>query len=280
MTRDPRLNAYRPDLADARLAGEVEAQRYVEGEPYSVAAPLVGVRSAPRPDAAQITQALMGEAATVFDVAAGWAWCQFRHDGYVGYVPAAALAPGIDEATHRVVVPTTFLYPAADLKSAPHTAIHMNTPVHVVDHGTPWSRIADGRYVFTRHLSGLGEHAAEPAAAAVLFENVPYLWGGRTQQGLDCSGLIQTAFHAAGRACPRDTDMIERDIGTALPFGDPGVLRRGDLVFWTGHVGMMLDGERLIHANGYHMLTAIEPVVQALERIATLFGPAKSFRRP
>jgi cell wall-associated NlpC family hydrolase len=280
MALDPRLHAYRDDLADARLAGRVSAARYVEGRPHSVTAGLVDVRSAPRMNASQTTQALLGETVAVFDVEDDWAWCQSARDGYVGYVPAAALAPGIIQASHEVAVPSTFLYPAADLKTAPYAAVYLNTPLMVVERGDKWSRIADGRWVFTRHLRPLGTSAAEPAAVAELFEHVPYLWGGRTLLGVDCSGLVQTAFQACGRACPRDTDMMERELGVALPFGDPAVLERGDLVFWKGHMGMMVDGERLIHANGHHMLTVIEPLSEALARIAAMFGLATSFRRP
>jgi cell wall-associated NlpC family hydrolase len=279
MPLDPRLHAYRPDLADVRLADRIPAARYAEGRPHTVIAGLVDVRSAPRMDASQTTQALMGEAVAVFDIEDDWAWCQLGRDNYVGYVPAAALAEGITAATHEVCVPSTFVYPDANLKTAPYTAIYMCTPLAVVDEGEKWSRIADGRYVFTRHLRPLGTASGEPVAVAQLFEHVPYLWAGRTLLGVDCSGLVQTAFQACGRFCPRDTDMMERELGQPLAF-DAAVLQRGDLVFWKGHIGMMLDGKRLIHSNGYHMLTVIEPLSDALKRIAALFGPATSFRRP
>jgi cell wall-associated NlpC family hydrolase len=279
MQFDPRLHAYRPDLADVRLEGQVSAARYVEGRPHTVVAALVDVRGAPRDDASQTTQALMGEAAAVFEVKNGWAWCQFERDGYVGYVPADALGQGCLQPTHQVSVPSTFLYPTADLKTAPYAAVYMTTPLAVVEGGEKWSRLADGRYVFTRHIRPFDAVAPEPAAIAVLLEHTPYLWGGRTRFGVDCSGLVQTAFQACGIACPRDTDMMERGFGQPLTF-DAAVLQRGDLVFWKGHVGMMLDGERLIHSNGHHMMTVIEPLPDALKRIAALFGPATSFRRP
>jgi cell wall-associated NlpC family hydrolase len=279
MQLDPRLHAYRPDLADARLEGTVSAARYVDGRPHTVVAALVDVRGAPRPGAGQTTQGLMGEAAAVFEVENGWAWCQFERDGYVGYVPAEALSEGHLHPTHRVSVPSTFLYPAADLKTAPYAAVYMDTPLAVVEADDKWSRIADGRYVFTRHIRPFDAVAADAPGVAMLLEHSPYLWGGRTRFGVDCSGLVQTAFQACGVACPRDTDMMEREFGAPLAF-DAAVLRRGDLVFWKGHVGMMLDSERLIHANGYHMLTVIEPLSDALKRIAALFGPATSFRRP
>jgi cell wall-associated NlpC family hydrolase len=252
----------------------------VEGRPHTVTAPLIDVKGAPRSDAGQTTQALMGESVSVFAVEEGWAWGQLGRDGYVGYLPAAAIAEGSIRASHEVAVPSTFLYPAANLKAAPYATVYMNTPLAVVETGEKWSRIADGRYVFTRHLRPRESAAAEPAAVAQLFEHVPYLWGGRTQLGLDCSGLVQTAFHACGRPCPRDTDMMERELGEVLPLGDPAVLERGDLVFWAGHVGIMVDRHRLIHANGHHMLTVVEPLSEAPSRIAALFGPATSYRRP
>jgi cell wall-associated NlpC family hydrolase len=279
MRLDPRLHAYRPDLADARLEGKVAAARYAEGRPHTVTAGLVDVRGAPHGAASQTTQALMGEAAAVFEVENGWAWCQFERDGYVGYVPADTLGQGHLPPTHQVAVPSTFLYPAADLKTAPYAAVYMTTPMAVMEADEKWSRLADGRYVFTRHIRPFDALAADPAATAALLEHSPYLWGGRTRFGVDCSGLIQTAFQACGQACPRDTDMMEREFGQPLAF-DAAVLQRGDLVFWKGHVGMMLDGERLIHANGHHMMTVIEPLSDALKRIAALFGPATSFRRP
>jgi cell wall-associated NlpC family hydrolase len=279
MPLDPRLHAYRPDVADARLEGKVSATRFAEGRPHTVTSALVDMRGAPHGAASQTTQALMGEAAAVFEIENGWAWCQFERDGYVGYVPVDALSEGHVQPTHRVSVPSTFLYPAADLKTAPYAAVYMNSPLAVVEADEKWSRIADGRYVFTRHIRSCDAVATDPAGIAVLFEHSPYLWGGRTRLGLDCSGLIQTAFQACGIACPRDTDMMEREFGQPLAF-DAAVLRRGDLVFWKGHVGMMLDGERLIHSNGHHMMTVIEPLSDALKRIAALFGPATSFRRP
>lgn len=279
MLLDPRLHAYRPDLADARLKEQVRSARYAEGRPFTVAAPIADVRKAPHPTAGVMTQALMGEAVAVFDVSAGWAWCQLAGDGYVGYVPLETLAEGVIEATHQVSVPLSFLYPAADLKSSPRGPVYLNSLLTVADEDETWARLADGRFVFRRHVRPRGAGGAEPSGVAAMFEHVPYLWGGKTQQGLDCSGLIQIAFHAAGRPCPRDSDMIERDIGDPLPL-EPSLLERGDLVFWKGHVGMMLDRERIIHANGHHMLTVIEPVEEALARIAALYGPATSFRRP
>ena len=140
--------------------------------------------------------------------------------------------------------------------------------------------LASGGYVFSRHLAGPDEHAADFVAVAEQFCNVPYLWGGRTFAGLDCSGLVQTAMLAAGSACPRDSDMMEASLGTALPADDLKALRRGDLVFWKGHVGIMVDEMRLLHANAHHLRVEIEPLAEAVARIAAAGSPVTSLRRP
>jgi cell wall-associated NlpC family hydrolase len=279
VTLDPRLNAFRPDLADARLSGKIEAQSFVSGDPADIAVPVTGLHRQPQTQSMMMTQALLGERMAIFERKDGWAWGQLEGDGYVGYLPEAALAPVDAEPTHRVAVPLSFLYPAADLKSQPTRPAYLNSRLRVTEEGVKWSRLADGRFAFSRHLARLGEHARDAAAVAELFANVPYLWGGKTQAGLDCSGLVQIALEAAGLPCPRDTDMMERSLGEALPSGIEGELRRGDLVFWKGHVGMMLDAQSIIHANGHHMLTVIEPVVQCVARIASNHGPVTSVRR-
>lgn len=280
MPLDPRLHAFRPDRADARLRGQVDAHQFVNGEPAEIVVPAVGVRRQPGFDAEMLTEALQGERVLVFDREDGWAWAQLETDGYVGYVPESALSAELTVPTHRVAVPLTFCYPADDLRSQPTLAAFLNARLQIAEVGDTWSRLANGSYVFTRHLAALDGRPADPVTVASMFVNVPYRWGGKTHSGLDCSGLIQIAFHAAGRACPRDTDMIERSLGRLLPTADPAVLESGDLVFWKGHVGMMIDGQRIIHANGHHMLTVIEPVGEAIARIAAMHGPVTSFRRP
>lgn len=280
MLLDPRLHAFRPDRADARLAGQVEAHQFVSGEPAEIAVPAAGLRRQPAFEAQMLTEALQGERVLVFDRDRGWAWVQIETDGYVGYVPEAALSAELTFPTHRVTVPLTFCYPAADLKSEPALMAFLNARLQIDEVGDKWSRLATGSYVCSRHVTPLDGRPPDPIAVAAMFVNAPYRWGGKTHLGLDCSGLVQIAFHAAGRACPRDTDMMERSLGRPLPSTDPAVLEPGDLLFWTGHVGMMVDGERLIHANGHHMLTVIEPVGEAIARIAAMYGPVTSFRRP
>jgi cell wall-associated NlpC family hydrolase len=276
---DPRLTPARPDLADIRLRGRVEAQRFVEGRAARIVVPSAPLRRRPDPEAGLETEAVMGDAVTVYDIRDGFAFAQIARDGYVGYLPEAALGPADPAPTHRIAALRSFLYPAPDLKR-PHIA-HLSLGAAFAAEareGEYW-RLESGRYVFADHAVPLGRTEPDAVAVAERLVGTPYLWGGRTSLGLDCSGLVQLSLESAGLACPRDADQQERALGTALPPGLEG-LRRGDLVFWKGHVGMMLDADRLIHANGHHMTVAVEPLTVAVARIAEKsFGAVTSIRR-
>jgi cell wall-associated NlpC family hydrolase len=276
---DPRLHALRPDMADAALVGRVTAPRFVEARMAQVTGPLVSLRKSPRFDAMQVTEALHGETVKVFDEQEGWAWVQLVRDGYVGYVNANALSSALTEITHRVAVPSTFLYPAASLKSQPAEAITLNAAVAVISEANGFSQVADGRFVFSAHLCPADAPTGDFVAVAELFQHVPYYWGGKSVHGIDCSGLVQLALEATGRAAPRDSDMQESSLGHALPVDAPRDLRRGDLVFWRGHVGIMTNSEYLLHANGFHMMVVEEPLRTAVERIARQYGAMTSIRR-
>ncbi|AWN48484.1 peptidase P60 [Methylobacterium terrae] len=265
---DPRLTPARPDLADERLRGRVEAARYVPGRPHRIGAPLAPLRRAPDPLAALDSEALRGEAVTVYDVRDGWAFAQLAADGYVGYLPAEALGPADPAPTHRVAAPRTFLYPAADLKRPVLGALSLGAGVTVDGLEGRYARLHGGGFVVAGHLAPVDAIEPDFAATALRFLGTPYLWGGRSSLGLDCSGLVQAALAAAGIRAPRDSDQQEAALGAPVPVAlDLSGLRRGDLVFWRGHVGMMLDEARLIHANGHHMAVAVEPLAEAEGRI-------------
>ena len=276
---DPRLHAFRPDLADARLRGRVEAGRFVEGFRHQVIEPIVPVHKAPRFDAMQLTQALLGETLVVFESLEGWAFAQLETDGYVGYVSVNALTRDIVAPSHRVAVPLTFMYPAPDLKTQPVIAITLNARVTAVADDGKFLRLGNGHYVFSRHLKLLGEPESDFVAVAEQFRHVPYYWGGKSAQGLDCSGLVQLALEACGIAALRDSDMQAKSLGRPLLVNDLDGLRRGDLVFWDGHVGIMSDARTLLHANGHHMMVVAEPLRDAVERIARSYGEVTSIRR-
>ena len=275
---DPRLTPARPDLADIRLRGLVAAERYVAGEPARVAAPAAPLRRRPDVAAGLDTEAVLGDAVTVYERRDGFAFVQIARDGYVGYLPEAALGPIDPAPTHRVTALRSFVYPAPDLKR-PHVAhLGLGAAFAVEGREGDYVRTALG-YVFAGHAAPLDAVGPDFAATAERLVGTPYLWGGRTSLGLDCSGLVQLSLECAGRPCPRDADQQERALGEGLPPGLDG-LRRGDLVFWKGHVGLMLDAERLIHANGHHMAVAVEPLAVAVARIAEKsFGAVTSIRR-
>lgn len=264
---DPRCHAYRDDLAAADLQGLVTAARFVPGLARQVASELVGLRKEPRADAELCTEALFGERLTVFDERDGWAWVQLARDRYVGYVPSAALSSVMFAASHRVVVPRTFVFPAANIKTPPIMALGRNAEIAVRGTSGRFVELQSGGFVYTAHTAPLAERASDFVTVALSFLHVPYLWGGRTWLGLDCSGLVQVALEAAGRVCPRDSDMQAAELGE--PLADIDILedlRRGDLVFWPGHVGIMVDSDQLIHANAHAMMVAIEPLIEANAR--------------
>jgi len=267
MTLDRRLHAYRPDLADARLKGQVEAARFVDGDIHEVIHDNAPLRREPRHDAALDTEALYGERVRVYEIdEEGWAWGQIEGDGYVGYLPAAALVRAGLPATHTVTSLRTHGFPGPDIKLPPFVALPLGSRVAVTGEDGAFAGTAAGLYVPLRPGAPLPPHEADYIAVAERFVGTPYLWGGQSSLGIDCSGLVQIAFNATGHACPRDSDMQCDELGATLPEG--AALARGDLVFWKGHVGIMLDAEQLLHSNGHHMATVIEPLARARDRIA------------
>jgi cell wall-associated NlpC family hydrolase len=266
---DRRCNAYRDDLAAECLRGQVSAPRYAVGEARQVVDAAAPLRGAPDANASWTTEALFGERLTVYDEHEGWAWAQLAGDGYVGYLPAAALSSSVRQSTHRVKAVGTSLYPSANVKANPCLHLSMNAALSVAQMGESFARLGDGRFLPAAHIAAHDQFAPDFVAVAQAFVGVPYVWGGKTRLGVDCSGLLQVACHAAGHACPRDSDMQRAQVGEAVPFGeDLGGLVRGDLVFWPGHVGIMLDPHRLLHANAHHMAVAIEPLRTTADRIA------------
>jgi len=267
MTVDRRLLPARPDLAAAHLAGQVEAERFVEGRVMRVADPLVPMRRRPSSDAPLETELLLGEVFTVYEATdEGWSWGQAAVDSYVGWVPSDSLSAALPEPTHAVAVLRTFVYPGPNMKLPPRTSLSLGCGVVVVGIDGQFATLAaGGGSVFADHLAPLGSIVADPVSVAERFLEVPYLWGGRSSLGIDCSGLVQLSLAAAGIAAPRDSDLQEAGLGRPVPPDE--ALRRGDLVFWKGHVGVIAGPDMLIHASGHHMRVVREPFAAACERI-------------
>ncbi len=277
-TFDRRLTPARADLAAAYLKGHVAADRYVEGVVMEVKEGVVDLRREPRPDSPIDTQALYGERVTVYDEEEGWAWAQLAADGYVGWIAANALWSELSAPTHRVCVPRTFVYPAASIKQPPELALPLAAEVSIVDERESFLVTRDRGFIWRTHLAPLDAPADDFVAVAERLIGAPYLWGGKSSIGVDCSGLVQIALAAAGRKAPRDSDMQEAQLGAPIEIGAP--LMRGDLVFWKGHVGVMRDEATLLHANGTHMLVSSEPLERVRARnLEAGAGDITSMRR-
>jgi cell wall-associated NlpC family hydrolase len=273
---DPRVTPLRDGIAARALEGLVPAEVYLDPQPMMCLAPAAGVFRAPDAASEQMDQLLFGEPFEVLEEEGAFVFGQARRDGYCGFVEAARLAPRGPAPTHRVAAIRTYVFAEPSIKSKAWGPISINALVRVEAQEGRLAKLAGAGWVTAAHLAPIGTAETDWASVAERFLGAPYLWGGRESLGLDCSGLIQAALFACGRACPRDTDQQER-MGRAIDRAEFG---RGDLVFWKGHVAMGLDAGRIIHANGHHMAVAIEPLDEALERIrANSYGEATSFRR-
>jgi hypothetical protein len=266
---DPRITPVRPDLAARELVGVVDAPRFVEGQAYEIAAALAPMRKEPSATAGLQTEALKGERVTIYDIdETGWAWGQLAGDGYVGYVPASALAAPGPAPTHKVTALRTFVFPGPSIKLPPVESLSFGCRLAIARADEQFAITAAGGHVPVVHLAPVETMETDVVAVAERFLGTPYLWGGKSSLGLDCSGLVQLALAACGIPCPRDTDMQEKALGSALALPpDLTQLRRGDLLFWKGHVAIARDEANLVHANGHRMAVTYEPTAPAIERI-------------
>lgn len=277
MSFDPRLTLARPDLASRALEGLVEAEAYADPTAMAVVAPGAGLHAKPDLASERQDHLLFGEVFDVLRVEAGFAWGQARRDGYVGYVEAAALAAPPPAPTHRVAAIRTYAFAEPSIKTRALGPYSINALVAIEAREGRFAKAVGAGWFVEAHLAPIGRFETDPAAVAEQFLGAPYLWGGRESLGLDCSALVQQAMFACGRGCPRDTDL-QQALGREIQTSE---LARGDLVFWKGHVAMMVDARRIIHANAHHMAVAIEPLAEAVARIAAgSTGQPTGYRRP
>jgi cell wall-associated NlpC family hydrolase len=278
---DPRITPARGDLAAKHLQGKVAAPRYVEGRWYEVVEPHAPLRREPRPDTSLETEALKGERVTIYETnAEGWAWGQLAADGYVGWLPANALAAPGASPTHKVRALRTLAFPGPSIKLPPLEALPLGARVAIARIEDRLAVTQAGAYLPAVHLAPIDRNESDFVAVAERFVGAPYLWGGKTVLGIDCSGLVQIALAACGVACPRDSDMQEAALGAAVAASETiPDLQRGDLVFWKGHVAIVRDGASLVHANAFHMAVVVEPVADAVARISAAGSEIASVRR-
>lgn len=277
---DPRLTPARGDIAAKFLEGKVAAARFVTGEEFEISDVLAPLRRAPSSDAELMTQAIKGERATIYDRnGEGWAWGQLQRDGYVGWLPDQALAKPSAPPSHKVMALRSFAFPGPSIKLPPIATLVMGTQVAVLREEGDFAVTHERWYLSRPHLGAVKDHAPDFVAVAERFVGTPYLWGGKSSFGIDCSGLVQVSLHEAGSTCPRDSDMQQDGLGQALDPHEAKKLKRGDLIFWKGHVAIARDAETIVHANAYHMMTVIERTQEAIARIKATGSDITAIKR-
>jgi cell wall-associated NlpC family hydrolase len=277
---DPRLTPARPDLAARYLEGKIEATRFVDGEEFEIADAIAPLREQPFSGAALLTQALKGERVTIYDRnSEGWAWGQLNSDGYVGWLPDRALIQPIAVPTHKITAIRTFAFPGPSIKLPPAETLLMGSLITVTREDGAFAVTREGWYLPRPHVGSIGRNAEDFVAVAEMFAGTPYLWGGKSSLGIDCSGLVQVSLNAAGTGCPRDSDMQQDGLGRALDPAEARRLRRGDLIFWKGHVAIARDSDTIVHANAHHMATAVENTHAVIARIKAAGSEVTAIRR-
>jgi hypothetical protein len=258
---DTRRIPVRHDLAAEHLRGQVDVGKFVDGKPMAVGASMINLVRNADPDTNLATQLLYGERFTVYDEIAdmGLAWGQSERDGYVGYVPSAGLIDPLEGRIEQVTALSALVFSEPDFKSQLLGSYSLGCRVAVEGEENGYARLGAGIYTPLENLAPIN---GDFVSVAEKFIGSPYLWGGRSYFGLDCSGLVQLALQAVEVDAPRDSDMQAAELGSPCD----GPLKRGDLVFWDGHVGIMQDGKNLLHANVHHMAVVSEPLADATAR--------------
>ncbi|WP_298259201.1 NlpC/P60 family protein [uncultured Litoreibacter sp.] len=274
MSHDPRITPANGRIASSHLRGLIESPNFADGEETQCGAAFADITG--KPEGRRTSQLIYGDMFTVYERRGGFAFGQAAHDGYCGYVNESLLDRPHD-VTHWVAMPFTHIYPGPNMKLMNNGGLYLGSEVQVMDEEGSWSRLSNGGFVPTMHLLPISHRMDDPVTIADLHLGTPYLWGGGTRHGIDCSGLVQVSWRCCGLECSRDSDMQEAELGQPV---DLSKAQRGDLVFWKGHVALVSGDNMIIHANAHHMAVAYEPLSNAIARIeAAGGGPVTSVKR-
>jgi cell wall-associated NlpC family hydrolase len=277
---DPRLTPARPDLAALHLKGKITAARFVSGEELEIVDPLIALRGQPSTEAMLLTQALKGERVAIYDRNdEGFAWGQLKSDGYVGWLPDSTLVKPTLAPTHKITAIRTFAFPGPSIKLPPIETLPLGARIAVKREDGAFAVTHEGWYLPRQHIGDINHHERDFVAVAERFVGTPYLWGGKSSLGVDCSGLVQLSLTATGVDCPRDSDMQQNALGTTLDGTESKKLKRGDLIFWKGHVAIVREAETIVHANAHHMATVIENMSEAVARISATGSEIVAIKR-
>ena len=269
MIFDKRITPIRNDLASYEYKDFLSKRKFVKGKVYYIKSNYTNLFSKDKKNL--ISQLLYGEAVYIFEVKKGYAWVQSLRDDYVGYAPIKNLQSRKINSTHKVIALRCIVYKEPNIKSIPITELSFNSLIEITGkiNNKYFYKIKNLGWCHRNDIVSIKTNDLNQIDLVKIFINTPYLWGGRNSIGIDCSGLIQNIFQINSKYFPRDTDLQEDFIKTEVVEEN---LKKGDLIFWKGHVAMMIDNSNIIHANAFHMCTKIEPLKQAKARIKRTYG--------